>query len=161
MRRPLVLVLAAAALVAACGTATLDPAATERAVRTGVTERFAVAVEDVACPDDVRSAAGASFRCTVRAADDSSGTVVVTQQDDQGHVRVRAPFLRVAGVERLVSKGLRQQTGARLRLDCPDIVVLDAGGTFTCRARAGSRRARVRVVQQNARGRVRWQLVRS
>lgn len=150
----------AAGLLTGCSPDTLDAEQTEQAIRAAVTERFDVAVETVTCPEDVEAEQGGTFRCTVRAVDGSQGRAVVTQQDDEGRVRARTPFLRVADVERLVSRGLAEQSAARrVRLTCPDIVVVDVGGRFRCRARADGRRAGVRVTQQDAAGGVRWELL--
>jgi hypothetical protein len=157
MARPAVLLLSAVAL-AGCSPSTLDTAETERAIRASVTERFDASVEAVTCPDDVEAEEGGTFRCTVRAADGSSGRAVVLQQDDENVVRT--PFLRVAGVERLVSREFAEQSAARrVRIACPDIVEARAGGTFACRARAGRRTARIRVTQSDVEGRVRWERV--
>jgi hypothetical protein len=160
MRRTAVLLLPVLALVAGCGSAALDATETEQAIRASVAERFDVAVDAVRCPEDVEAQAGARLRCTVRAADGSHGRVVVTQDED-GDVEARTPFLRMAGIERLVARGVQERSGARrVRLACPDIVVVHAGRSFTCRGRADGRRARVRVTQQDAEGSVRWELVR-
>src|SRR4051812_47759101 len=99
MRRSAVLLLAVVA-VAGCSSK-LDPAGTEKAISAGVAKQFDVTVKAVRCPDDVEARKGGRFRCRVRAADGSRGTAVVTQADDEGHVRVRLPFVQITGVERL------------------------------------------------------------
>ena len=156
MRRSSAIVVCAAALLAGCSSK-LDVADTEQAITASVARRFGVTVRAVDCPAEVRAKAGATFRCTVRAADGSSGVAVVTQEDDRGHVRARTPFLDIRGIERDLSRGLEEQSGARrVRVSCPDIVRVDAGESFRCRARTGGRRTRLKVVQ-GADGRVRLQ----
>ena len=162
MHRALPLVSLVAAVLAGCGESTLDASDTERAIRGAVREQVGAAVSRVECPDGVAARTGGTFTCTITGKDGTRGKARVTQTDDQGHVSVRAPFVDTRPVERQVARGLEEQSGAgRVRLKCPEIVPVRAGSAFTCRVRAGGSSARVRVTQQDRRGRVRWELLRS
>lgn len=74
------------AVVALACSATLDTDSLAQQILTGIEDQAGVDITSVECPDDVPVEAGATFECSVTAADGTSGTVTVTQSDDQGNV---------------------------------------------------------------------------
>src|SRR4051795_7374244 len=73
-------------LVAACGPSVLDDAKLQDAIATGFAQQTKLEVQSVDCPDDQKIATGATFNCTVTAADGTEYTIQVTQTDDKGNV---------------------------------------------------------------------------
>ena len=73
-------------LAAACGPAVLDDAKLQDAISTGFAQQTSLEVQSVDCPDGQKIATGATFNCTLTAADGTKYTIVVTQTDDQGNV---------------------------------------------------------------------------
>jgi hypothetical protein len=63
-------------------------------------------------------------------------------------------------LEPTIKQGLEQQAGVRIKsVSCPDKVKLEAGGTFNCTAlTTGGDRASVKVVQQDDKGHVSYQV---
>jgi Domain of unknown function (DUF4333) len=68
--------------------------------------------------------------------------------------------LNTGKLETTIKQGLEQQAGVRIKsVSCPDKVKLEAGGTFNCTAvTTGGDRASVRVVQQDDKGHVSYQV---
>jgi hypothetical protein len=68
--------------------------------------------------------------------------------------------LNTGKLETNIKQGLEQQAGVRIKsVSCPDKIKLEAGGTFTCTAvTTGGDRAAVRVVQQDDKGHVSYQV---
>jgi hypothetical protein len=64
---------------------TLDTSDIETQIKSGIEDQTGATIESVGCPDGVDVEAGATFDCTVKGAQ-GSGTVTVTQKDDQGNV---------------------------------------------------------------------------
>ncbi len=69
-----------------CGEQTLDVDKAEKVIKQGITEQIGVKVKSLTCPDNVAVKKGAKFKCTVKAADGTTGKVTVIQQDDKGNV---------------------------------------------------------------------------
>ena len=84
--RGLGLALAAAILVAGCGTATLDASALEDEIAAEL-ERQSAERPAVDCPDDEEATAETTFVCTLTLSDDSRSAVRVTLLDDDGAFR--------------------------------------------------------------------------
>jgi hypothetical protein len=160
-RRAVVAGTALAGTMLLCGCSTkIDGAKGERLIRRTVSQQVGAQVRSVRCPRDLVAKAGATFHCTVTAADGSSGRAVVIERDDKGRVTVDAPFLHVREVQKAIASRLSGQVGRRVRVRCPQIVTVAKGGRFTCRARGRKIRARIRVVQQDAHGRIRYAVAR-
>ncbi len=80
-------VVAAAFLLLVGCSQTLDIAKAEEEIQAGIEEQTGASVTSVDCPDDVPLEEGNSFTCDVQGDDGSTGTVDVTQTDDEGTVR--------------------------------------------------------------------------
>ena len=93
MSRPLVACLAAACAIALAACGTIDADKLEEEISDGVSgdlQRFDVAAESVACPDDIDSETGARFECTVTTDTDEELIVEVEVTDgDNGDVEYR------------------------------------------------------------------------
>jgi hypothetical protein len=156
------LVAAAAIALAGCSESRptpIDAAKGERVIRRAVIQRVGARVKDVECPEGLTAQKGATFRCRVIGADGTEGDAIVTERDDRGTVSVSAPFLHVDEVEESIASGISKQADSKVRVRCPEIVPVEAGGAFRCVAKSGSRSRGVRVVQKNARGHVRYELL--
>jgi hypothetical protein len=145
--------------LAGCSTK-IDDAAGEKLIRKAVSQQVKAKVRTVTCPKGLTAKKGATFSCQVTGTDGTTGTALVTEKDDKGNVSVNAPFLHVREVEQSIGSGIKAQVGSDVAVKCPQIVVVKAGGTFDCTAISGSDRAKVKVVQQDAQGRVRYTLQR-
>lgn len=64
----------------------LDTGPLEGEIEADIEARTGIAIESVACPDDVQPQAGRVFVCRAHAVDGSVGTVEVEQVDDAGSV---------------------------------------------------------------------------
>jgi hypothetical protein len=157
-------VLSAVALgvvvLSGCGETKIDVAKGERMILDAVREQVRAEVKSVKCPDGLIAKKGETFRCRVTGSDGTFGDAIVTERDDRGSVSVDAPFLHVRDVETSVAEGIADDIGGgRVKVRCPEIVTVEAGGTFRCQARSGGERARIRVVQQDDQGRVRYEVL--
>lgn len=81
---------AAILLSRAAGRSQLDMATVESEIASRLSDRSGVATT-VDCPDSVAIEAGTTFTCTATAADGSTATVVVHQDDDQGNLTFGIP----------------------------------------------------------------------
>ena len=142
-----------------CGEATkVDGARASALVQRAMAQQVHADVDDPSCPTDVIAEADRTFRCVVTGADGTKGNAVVTITDDEGSLRVTAPFLPTDDVEASIASGLRERAGAEVRVTGPDVVALKAGATFTCASRSGPEESTVTVAQQDARGRVSYRV---
>ena len=67
--------------------------------------------------------------------------------------------LDVGKLEDEIASGIKKQAGQSTAVDCPDDVKVEKGARFDCTARADDgKRAKVRVVQQDDEGNVRWSI---
>jgi len=71
--------------MAACGTSTLNVDEAEAQIEKGLQQQLNLPTVDVSCPDEVEIKAQSTFDCPVKAGNDT-GTVEVTQKDDQGNI---------------------------------------------------------------------------
>jgi hypothetical protein len=69
-------------------------------------------------------------------------------------------MLNTDKLEPKIKQGIEQQAGVKVKsVDCPSDVELKAGGKFNCTAvTTGGDRATVRVIQQDDKGNVRYQM---
>jgi len=81
----LAITLLAALPVAGCGTSTLDVDQAEVEIQKGLKQQLKLKTVDVSCPEEVEIKAGSKFQCSVKG-DNDTGTVEVTQKDDQGNI---------------------------------------------------------------------------
>ena len=86
-------VLAGAALLAGCGTKTLDNAELESQLKTQLGQSAGVEPRSVECPDDIESKQGTSFECTLVAPNGDEVPVegTVTSDDGAFEARVASP----------------------------------------------------------------------
>jgi uncharacterized protein DUF4333 len=73
-------------LLSAC-TKTLDTSKLESEIKRGIEKQTDITVKSIDCPEDRKAKQGDAFTCTVTASDGTTGTVKVTQTDDNGNVR--------------------------------------------------------------------------
>jgi uncharacterized protein DUF4333 len=80
-------------LVACDGTLTvtrfLDIDRLETTLTEGLEEQTGVVIESVECPDEVVMEVGNEFECTATDDQGNTGTIVVTQDDDEGNITWR------------------------------------------------------------------------
>lgn len=159
---PSAAVVVVAALLAGCGTTMIDSGKAEDSIKKLVLEQAGAKVKAVDCPDGKPAKAGDTFTCTVTGTDATKGDALVTEKDDEGNVRVSAPFVHPRDIESGIASSISKQTnGEAVDVACPEIIVGQTAGTFTCRARQGQNTASVEVTQKDAKGNVRFQVVNS
>jgi hypothetical protein len=147
------LVLAAASLaVLGCGETTIDGGKATKFIGKTVTDQAGVRVKSVTCPENLKAKKGATFTCTVLAKDGTKGTVLATQQDDKGNVRIAAPFLHTREAEAAIATQISKQVKATVTVTCPEIVVPKKGGTFKCEGTDGSKTRPIAVTMTDANG---------
>lgn len=157
--RASLLLLFVAPILAGCSKG-IDTDKAEGFIKKTVSQQVGAKVEAVKCPGGLTAKKGETFTCTVTGTDGSSGRMLVTEKDDQGNVKVSAPFIHVRDLERLISSGIAKQVGSTVVVACPEIIAGEKGGTFTCNATAGSNKAKVDVTQTDDKGNVRYKLAR-
>lgn len=135
MRR--IAAIALLGLLAACSLSDdLDMVKAESALRSEIARHYGVAVDEVACPDEVAMEDGGTFTCRVTVAGQEL-PVEATQDDGDGNVTFEATAAVIDVVEKtaeLQEAIAAENAGAHLRLYCGDqpVLVLEPGGTFDC-----------------------------
>jgi len=81
----LAIALVVALPIAGCGTSTLDVDQAEVEIEKGLKQQLKLQTVDVSCPEEVEIKAQSKFKCDVKG-DKDTGTVEVTQKDDQGNI---------------------------------------------------------------------------
>ncbi len=87
--RYLLVAVAAALALAACGESTLDADQIEEEITPQVEEQTGTRDVAIDCPDDVEAEEGGVFECDLTAEGGIEAKVEVTQEDDEGNVRWR------------------------------------------------------------------------
>jgi hypothetical protein len=87
LRVRILLASGAVALLAVACSRSLDTAGLEDQIASLLRDRGGPQVSEVACPDDVKVAAGDTFDCTATG-EGTTWTVQVTQVDDRGNVNI-------------------------------------------------------------------------
>jgi hypothetical protein len=123
-----VVACAVAALAAACGTSVLDTGEVGTEIAARIEEQTGADVESVDCPGDVEAKAGATFTCTVTATDGTSLAIDVEQTNDDGALSFQAPILHTTEAEQVIAADI----GGGTTVDCPELVIVQAGATFDC-----------------------------
>ena len=67
----------------------LDVDRLETTLTEGLKEQTGVVIESVECPNEVQMEAGNEFECTATDDQGNTGTVIVTQDDDEGNITWR------------------------------------------------------------------------
>ena len=74
-------------LAAAACTKSLDSDGLEATLQEQLTRKTASTITAVDCPDEIKVETGGTFECTVTEESGTTFTLILTQTDDQGHVR--------------------------------------------------------------------------
>lgn len=160
MRARTLLVLPVALAVGACGSKTVNTEKGEKFITTQVEKQVGAKVKAVKCPEDVKAKKGGAFTCTVTGSDGTTGQAKVIQKDDEGNVRLTAPFVHVRNLERLMAENIGKQVNADVIIKCPEIITGKRGDTFDCAATDDKdNKATVKVTQKDAKGNVDYKLV--
>jgi hypothetical protein len=142
-----------ASLVATgCGETTIDSEKAQSFISKTVSEQAGVKVKSVTCPDDIKGEKGGTFTCVVTATDGTKGDVKVVQRDDEGNVRVSAPFLHVREAETSIADEIKKQTDAVVTVTCPEIIVPAKDATFDCEGSDGSKTRKIVLTTTNTSG---------
>jgi hypothetical protein len=150
--RPITLAASFAALaMTGCGEQQIDVEKSAKLIQSAVEEQVGADVKSIACPDQVKVKARATFTCLVTGKDGTKGTATVTQTDGKGTISVAAPFLHKDEAEQSIQTDLRKRA-PRATVVCPDIIVVKAGGKFECTANLGEINATISATQTNANG---------
>jgi hypothetical protein len=153
VRPALALVPLAAAVLVGCGS--LNTGKAEGEIANNIKEQVGVTVASVDCPKDVKPKAGDVFTCAATGQDGTRATITVTQKDDKGNVSITAPLLNTARTQR----SLAADIGGGVTLDCPDLISVEKGATFSCSATdAAGRQARVQVTFTDNQGNVTYKV---
>jgi hypothetical protein len=139
--------------------AVIDSAKAQEFIAKTVTDQAGVHVKTVACPKDPEARKGATFDCTVTGIDGTSGTVVAIQRDDQGDVRIAAPFLHMREAEASISSQLNAQSDTKIKVTCPEVIVPRAGKTFLCEATDGKVTRKVGITLTDSNGKFTFKLL--
>ena len=134
-----------------CGEQQIDLEKSAKLIQSAVEEQVGADVKSIACPDEVKVKAKATFACVVNGKDGTKGTATVTQTDGKGTISVAAPFLHKDEAEDNIESDLRKRA-PRATVVCPDIIVVKSGGKFECKANIGEINAVVSATQTNANG---------
>jgi hypothetical protein len=151
-----VVVLAAGALAAtgcgssdksdtAAGTTKAPAAATVDAstVESGIKKQFStstVKVTSAKCPNDVKSKAGATFKCGVTWSNDATGKVKVTETSlNHFTYEVVSGSVQIPGssVDKTLEKDLAQEGAPNATVTCPQNIIVKVGTTVTCNVGGG------------------------
>jgi hypothetical protein len=149
------LAVAASFAVLGCGEMVIDSGKAEKLITKTVTEQTGVRVRSVSCPKDPKEKKGARFTCAVTATDGTKGVALAVQRDDKGYVVVSVPFLHVRTDAAHIAQEIEQQTGATVKVTCPEIVVPRKGGSFECHE-TGTRTRLIEVTMTDDVGNVRF-----
>jgi hypothetical protein len=144
-------IVAASVLLSGCGDSesTTTPGRTvdDAAVESGITRQLSspsAKVTSVKCPNDVKSEAGATFKCSVGWSNGATGKVKVTEtslnhfayEPVSGSVQVPG-----ATVESSVQEQLAKQGAPNTTVNCPDSIIVKVGTPFTCNVSGGGGKA--------------------
>lgn len=137
----------------------IDTKKAEKFITKTVEDQTGAEVKSVKCPSGLTAKKGGKFTCTVTGTDGSSGKANIIEKDDQGNVRLSAPFVHTSNLEELMAKNIGQQVGATdVKVTCPEIIVGKKGDQFDCDAVSGSDKATVKVTQKDDQGNVNYKL---
>jgi hypothetical protein len=137
--RLLMLALAGAIALAACGSSSgskLDTGRVERAMAASILAQRGLRAT-VTCPSEVPVKTGYTFTCNAKL-DVGSYPVTVVVTNSKGHVRYEnhAPLiaLNTEKVEHAIAASIASQRHLTATVNCPEEVLQKAGVTFTCTA---------------------------
>jgi hypothetical protein len=93
------------------------------------------ATGDVDCGEGTTPKKGAIYFCTTNIRGSGTGTVLVTQRDERGDVRVvvQKRNITTAKIEKQIGAQYQKQVGISVTVDCPSKVTSRVGATFSCK----------------------------
>lgn len=120
--------LALTALAAGCGASVLDTAQVNERIAAQIEQQTGAEVASVTCPSDVEAKDGGTFTCAVTGTDGSKASIAVAQTSGDGDLSFDAPLLHTTEAEQAIARDI----GGGAKLDCPEVVLVEAGKTFQC-----------------------------
>ena len=148
---------AVAVLAGGCGETVLDANEVGGEIGARIEELTGAEVESVVCPSDVEAKAGTTFTCTVTGTDGTSLTIAVRQTSADGALAFEAPILPTTETEQVIAADL----GDGSVVDCPELVLVEAGKSFDCALSGGSDGgASVRVTLKDENGNFDYEVTR-
>lgn len=158
-RRLQLLLVPAVALVAGCGS--LDTGEGEDAIKSDIEKGTGAEAVKVDCPPDVEQKKGENFKCTATV-DGQKVNVPVTQTDDDSHVEFLPELVKTREVEQTIETRIEKETEntSGVEAQCPTVVPLNKGSSFTCDVQTPGPDAKVKATQVNDEGRVDLELER-
>jgi hypothetical protein len=155
--------LAAAALAAVGCSSSLDMAALNQSISTGINQQLALPIASVSCPTEPRPLqAGDTFECVATPQAGGKLTVSVTQKDAAGNVAWEVSktegLLDLDKVEASVAAGLKAQAQVDATVDCGERwKAAKPGEVFQCQATVSDgRKASVKVTTKDIEGNIDW-----
>lgn len=154
-------VLAGCSFQASCGSKKLDMKKAQEFVSTKLAEDVGEKPTNVTCPESVKIEKGKTFECTADFGA-AKATVVMSQEDDEGFVKVTSVTGILIGkkAEAAIAERLGKQFNAHFTVDCgAPVRAATAGDSFTCTANDGAGKGGpVTVTVKDASGNVRFAL---
>lgn len=122
MGRRLALIGAVAlpALVAGCGSSTLDSSKAVQTIESGIQQATGEHVT-ATCPSNIPVSKGHTTVCTVTAADGTKATVQIVQRNTNGNVSFTSPVVNTLNLEQQIATSAERQSGATVKVTCPDL----------------------------------------
>ena len=120
--------------------ATVDTSEVESTIKTQFSTS-AVKASSVKCPEDVKSEAGATFKCDVKWSNGAAGKVKVTGESlNQFSYEVVSGSVQIPGesVDKTLEKRLAQQGAPNATVNCPQNIIVKVGTTVTCNVSSAS-----------------------
>jgi hypothetical protein len=156
-------VILLAALAAAGCSKSLDMAALNQSISSGINQQLSLPIASVTCPAEERPLqVGDTFDCVATPQAGGKLTVTVTQKDGDGNVAWEVTktegLLDLDKVEAAVVAGLKAQAGVEATVDCGERwKAATPGETFQCQAAvADGRKATVKVTTKDVEGNIDW-----
>lgn len=156
--RLVVLGIAAAALVAGCGsTPKVAQADLEKQASTLLEQKTGQRPDDISCPGDLTGKVGTKMTCTLTAGSDKLNLDISVTSVDGSDVKFNAqvitPPVKQAVLEQQVSNALEKQVGKKPdKIACPGDLESKIGATTTCTLTAGSDKLDVHVKVSSVKG---------
>ena len=123
--------------------ATVDTSTVESGIKTQFSSTGAE-VTSVKCPSDVKSEAGATFKCSVKWSNGATGDVKVTETSlNRFTYEVVSGSVQIPGssVDSTLEKYLAQQGAPNATVNCPQNIIVKVGSTVTCNVSSASGKA--------------------
>ena len=146
-----------AALAGACGQTVLDAGEVGGEIGSRIEELTGAEVESVVCPSDVEAKAGATFTHGHVDRRDLAHDRRPADERRGGALAFEAPILPTTETEQVIAADL----GDGSVVDCPELVLVEAGKSFDCALSGGSDGgASVRVTLKDENGNFDYEVTR-